>query len=187
MSRSRFRSATSLALVLPAIAAGCSDDNCGPGNAPQTGLVAIAGPVILTYGHLTSRLGNDCPAAGAPADVVSLTIESTQIDGTGLFTLCVGRPDLLAERAQSLGCDVPGVAARVIDFTGTTAGCTLVLDATQPVTGTATSTGLCGNGSDPAGFALTIDGTATLTRTCGTFVDPLVVTLQGRVAVVPAR
>jgi hypothetical protein len=185
MSRCRFRSATSLALAL-ALAPGCSDDDCGPGSAPAAGLVASGSAVTLTYGNLRSTVGNDCPSAGAPEGVISLTIESTQTDGSGLFTLCIGRPDQLAERAQSLGCDLPGVAARIIDFTGTAGGCTLALDDEAPVTGDATSAGMCGNGDDPAGFALTVTGTATLTRTCGTTIDSVAVTLNGRVAVLPS-
>jgi hypothetical protein len=184
MSRSRFLSATSLALV---VAAGCGgDDDCGPGDAPAVGLVASSSAVTLTYGNLRSTVGNDCPATGAPAGVISLTIESAQTDGTGLFTLCIGRPDLLAERAQALGCDLPGVAARIIDLTGSAGGCSFVFDDEQVVTGDATSTGMCGNGDDPAGFALTVSGGATLIRTCGTTVDSVEVTLSGRVAVTPS-
>jgi hypothetical protein len=191
MSRSRFRSATSCALQIGTACAlalaGCSDDpTCGAGNAPDTGLVASGSGVTLTYGNLRSTVGNDCPSPGAPAGVISLTIESSQTDGTGLFTLCVGRPDLLADDAQSLGCDLPGIAARIIDFTGTAGGCSFVFDDEAPVTGDATSTGLCGNGDDPAGFALTVGGSATVIRTCGTTVDSVVVNLSGRVAVRPS-
>jgi hypothetical protein len=197
MAPSRFRSATSVALASVTLAgvalasvtlvgaAGCSDDgdSCGPGNAPAAGLVASAGAVTLTYGQLISRPGNDCPTSGAPAGVVSLTIEATQTDGTGLFTLCVGRPDLLARQAQALGGDTAGVEVRLIDFTGAGGGCSFALDRSQPITGTATSTGMCGNGEDAAGFALTVNGSASLTRTCGATVDAVTVAIQGRVAV----
>jgi hypothetical protein len=195
MPRSRFRSATSAALALAmgsalALAgAGCGDggDSCGPGDAPDTGLVASGSASTLTFGQLTSRVGNDCPSSGAPAGVISLTIESTQTDGTGLLTLCVGRPDLLATRAMGLGCDIPGVDVRIIDLVGTTTGCTYVFDDELAVTGTAATTGMCGNGADDAGFALTVDGTASLTRTCGATVDTVPITLRGRVAVTPTK
>ena len=86
MSRSRFLSATSL--VVAALAqGGCGDDSCGPGGASDVGLVAGSDMVTLTYGHLTAGANNDCPAADAPAGVVSLTISGTQTDGTGLVTL----------------------------------------------------------------------------------------------------
>jgi hypothetical protein len=97
--------------------------------------------------------------------------------------LCVGRPDLLARQAQALGHDVAGAEVRLIDVRGTSGACSYTIDRGQPATGTATSTGLCGNGGDAAGFALSIDGAASLTRTCGTTVDSVHVTLHGKVAV----
>ena len=167
--------------------AGCGDDDCGPGGAPEVGLTAEADNVLLTYGQVTSRVGNDCPTNDAPAGVVSLTIEATQTDGTGRFTLCVGRPDLLAQRSQVLGRNLAGVEARIIDLNGTASGCSFAIDTAQLVSGEVRSSGLCGNGSDPAGFALTINGSAVLTRTCGANVGAVDVVLHGGVAVLPAR
>jgi hypothetical protein len=191
MVRSRFHSATdALAAAALAILAGCGGGGnstdapaaCGPGDAPQTGLIA-SGPATLTYGQLIGGLNNDCPATGAPAGVISLTIAGVQTDGTGLLTLCVARPDRLAGQAQSLGQDVAGSEVRVVDLTGTASGCSFTLDTAKPVSGTATSTGLCQNGGDPAGFALTLDGTLSFTRTCGATVDSVQATVHGRVAV----
>lgn len=187
MSQSRFLSAISAAVAVAALGPGCSDNTCGPGGAPTAGLVASGDALTLTYGQLTSGLNNDCPASGAPSGVISLTIDSTQTDGTGRLTLCVGRPDLLAQQAQALGHDVAGAEVRLIDVRGTAGGCSYTIDRGQPVTGNATSTGLCGNGGDPAGFALAIDGGASLTRTCGTTVDSIHVTLHGKVAVAATR
>jgi hypothetical protein len=186
MSRLRSRSHISVIAGFGAVlAAGCGDsaDSCGPGGAPGTGLVASRDAVTLTYGDLGAGRNNDCPASDAPAGVISLTIHGTQTDGSGQLTLCVARPDLLAKQAQALGGDVAGTPVRVIDIAGSATNCSFDLDRSQPVTGTATSSGLCGNGTDPAGFALVIDGALSLTRTCGATVDSLSVTLRGRVAV----
>ena len=186
MSRSRFLSTTSLVFVAgTAAGAGCSDDSCGPGGAPATGLVASGDAVTLTYGNLTGGLNNDCPASDAPAGVISLSIHGTQSDGTGRITLCVARPDRLASASQALGLNVPGAEVRIVDLAGSASGCSFTIDGTQPATGTATSSGLCGNGSDAAGFALVLDGALSLTRSCATGDDSIRVALHGRVAVQP--
>lgn len=185
MSRLRFLSSTSVVLVAgAATATGCGDDSCGPGGAPGVGLVASSDAVTLTYGQLHGGLNNDCPAAGAPAGVTSLTITGTQADATGGFvTLCVARPDLLAKQAQALALDVAGAEVRIVDLGGTANNCSFAIDPSQPADGTASATGLCGNGSDAAGFALVVDGSLSLARTCGSTVDSVRVTLHGRVAV----
>lgn len=183
MSRLRFPSITSTVFVAGAAACtGCSDDSCGPGGAPDTGLVAQGDAVTLTYGHLIGGLNNDCPASDAPSGVISLSIHGMQTDGSGLVTLCVARPDLLTKQAQALGLDA-GAAVRVIDVTGSANSCSFTIDHSRPSTGTASSSGLCGNGGDAAGFALVVDGSLSLTRHCGTTDDSLQVTLHGRVAV----
>lgn len=190
MSLSRFRSSTSLASVIAlglalGGAPGCGGgDSCGPGAAPDTGLVASGGGLTLTYGQLRGSPNRDCPSAGAPSGVISLTITGMQTDagGSGLITLCIGRPDLLASQSLALGAE-PTTDVHVIDLSGTTSGCTLTIDHSQPPGGTASSSGLCGNGSDAAGFALVLDASLTLTRTCGGAVDAVPITLRGRVAV----
>lgn len=183
MSRLRFLSSTSVALLAGTAAAGCGDDSCGPGGAPEVGLVASSDAATLTYGQLHGGLNGDCPAAGAPSGVTSLTIIGMQAGAGGFVTLCVERPDLLAKQAQALGPNVAGSAVHVVDLNGTANGCSFAVDRSQPVDGTASATGLCGNGSDAAGFALVIDGSLALTRTCGTAVDSVRITLHGRVAV----
>jgi hypothetical protein len=198
MSQSRFRSSTSRASIVslgvslgPAVvlalggAAGCGGgDSCGPGGAPDTGLVASGGGLALTYGQLRGSPNRDCPSAGAPSGVISLSIDGKQTDAgeTGLITLCIGRPDLLASQSLTLGAE-PATDVHVVDLNATASGCTLTIDRSAPPAGTASSSGLCGNGSDAAGFALTIDATIALTRTCGATVDTVPVTLRGRVAV----
>ena len=202
MSPSRFRSRTSLAsraassaasivglgLALPpalgAVGCGGGGDSCGPGGAPASGLVASGGGLALTYGQLRGSPNRDCPSAGAPSSVISLTIAGMQTDAgsSGLITLCIGRPDLLADQSLALGAE-PTTDVHVVDLNGTAGGCTLTVDRSHPPAGTASATGLCGNGSDAAGFALTLDATLALTRTCGSTVDTVPVTLRGRVAV----
>jgi hypothetical protein len=197
MSHSRFLSTTDrvsgrvsgLVFVAGAAGAGCSDDSCGPGGAPDSGLVASGDAVTLTYGHLIAEQNNDCPAPDAPPGVISLTIRGSQTDATGFITLCVARPDLLAKQAQALGPDAAGSEVRLVDISGTANVCRLTIDrsaSAQPITGSVTSSGLCGNGSDAAGFALALDGAVSLARACGTTTDSLRVTLSGRVAAAAA-
>src|SRR5882724_7755419 len=158
MSHLHFLSTTSVVLAAVAAASGCSDNSCRPGGAPDSGLIASSDMVTLTYGQLAGSLNNDCPAADAPSGVISMTIighqaNSVLSNSTGVLTLCVARPDLLAKQAQALGV-VAGVPVRVVDLLGDANSCSFALDQTQPATGNATSSGLCGNGSDAAGFAI---------------------------------
>lgn len=179
MSLSRFLLATSV------LASGCGgDDSCGPDGAPAVGLVASGGGATLTFGGLHAGANGDCPVAGAPTGS-SLTIAGTQSDGTGLVTLCVPRPDLLADQAQGVTVDRANPQGVVVleDVTGGASNCTYAIDRTAAATGTLSATGLCGGGVDPAGFAAVVDASLTLKRTCGATVDSVVVTLRGRVAV----
>ncbi len=190
MWRSLFLSTISLLIAL-AVASGCSDDasghpdatTCGPGDAPMVGMVAGDSNVTLTYGNMTSRAGNDCPDSAAPTGVIALTIEGRQTDGTGFFTLCIPRPDLLANGGRTLGVTVSTADIRVIDLRGTAGACAYSLDSTKPPTGTGIGTGVCGNGTDHAGFAIELDGAVSLRRTCGATIDSLPVRLAGKVAV----
>jgi hypothetical protein len=118
--------------------------------------------------------------------LISLTILGTSADG-GFITLCVSRPDRLATQPQALAVDIPGsdAEARLVDVHGSANSCSFDIDRAQPVTGTISATGLCGNGADAAGFALVVDGALSLIRTCGQTVDTIAVTLRGRVAVDP--
>jgi hypothetical protein len=187
MPRSRFLSSTSLAAAVTACAAtGCggSDNRCGPGDAPEVGLAVTGSATALSFGDLRSSINNDCRTSDAPAGVVSVTIFGAETGGTGTLTLCIARPDLLAGQAQPLVQEASGVGGvHLVNLNGIAGGCNFSIDTAQPITGSATSSGLCDNGGNPAGFALTLDGALSLTRTCGTTVDALNVVLQGRVAV----
>ncbi|MEO8701173.1 MAG: hypothetical protein ABI867_14075 [Kofleriaceae bacterium] len=179
---SRFRSLISVAaLASCAGSGGCDgdDESCGPEGAPASGIVAATTPTSIEFGNFTGGPNNDCPDTDG---IVSLTIAGTASVGTGFLTLCVERPDRFGD-ALDLGFDDAGVPVHVVDVTASADNCSYRLDQTVPPTGTATSDGLCGNGADPAGFALVLDGTVSLQRTCGTTIDTVAVTLRGRVAV----
>jgi hypothetical protein len=116
--------------------------------------------------------------------VTSLTIHGIQTDSAaGFITLCVARPDLIGTQSQALGLDVAGSQVHVVDVSGSASNCSFALDRTTPPTGTASASGVCGNGGDPAGFALVVEGTVGLRRTCNAVTDSISVSLRGRVAV----
>ena len=157
---------------------GCGNDDCGPGSAPASGLVASSADVTLTYGNLSAGANNDCPDPMAPTGVVSLTVDGTQTDASALITLCIPRPDLLAEMDQSLG-----TAVRIIDWNGEKDGCTYAFESSRVVSGTAHAVGMCDNGTNDAGWALGLTGNISLRRTCPTVSDTIAVQLDGLVAV----
>jgi hypothetical protein len=170
------------AAAAPLGAGGCGDD-CGTGGAPSAGLVASSGAIALTYGNLTSLLGNDCPDPAAPEGVISLSIEGRQTTGIGLVTFCIPRPDLLLEGDRTLGTATSTADVRIIDVSGMADNCTFTFNSMQPPMGAAQATGVCTNGDSPDGFALSIDGEISLRRTCGATMDTVSVTLRGRVAI----
>ena len=180
MWRSPFLSSTSLVLLL---AGGCGDDQCGPMGAPPDGLTASSVDVTLTFGQMTSRAGSDCPDLNAPEGVIAVTVEGRQTDGTGFITLCIPRPDLLEMGNRSLGHTTSMADIRIIDLDGTANNCTYKIDKTRVPTGKGAGIGVCGNGTDSAGFALDLDGAISLTRTCGTTIDTIGVKLAGKFAV----
>jgi hypothetical protein len=184
MQLSRFLSTTSAAAIAFAnIAAGCNGDECGTGGAPVSGLVVSNAEVTLTYGNLTALVGNDCPDNNAPSGVVSVSLEGTQTDGSGLITICIPRPDLMNAGDRTMDGPTSTADIRIIDLQGSANTCTYRRDGTRPTSGTGTGSGVCGNGDDPAGWALTLDGALGLRRTCGTDITVIDVTIAGTVAV----
>lgn len=177
MLRLLFLSTTSLALVaLP----GCSDDACGPGDAPESGLLASSADVALNYGDLTSGPNNDCPDGTAPMGVTTLTIQGSLVGGQGLLTLCIPRPDLLQKGPVQLGS-----AVRIIDLNADAVeGCDYEFEALRPVTGEVSVKNMCDNGQTPKGYILTVDGALSMRRMCPTISDTIAVTFAGTVGVV---
>jgi hypothetical protein len=167
-------------------APGCSDD-CGFDGAPASGLLVTADAARLDFGNLTSLAGNDCPDPDAPAGVVSLSIEGAQVGGPGLITLCVPRPDQLRAGMRAIGANLPNATAdvRIIDLRGAADDCTFRFASAEPVTGHATATGVCDDGTDPAGFAIAIDAMVKMTRVCGANEDVVMAGFRGRVRVTP--
>ena len=179
MLHSRFLSSTSLALSLVSLAA-CGDDTCGPpAGLSSAGLFASNADVTLNYGSLTSGANNDCPSPDAPAGVISLTLQGSQVDGPGLLTLCIPRPDQLQEGTLALG----GGTVQIIDLTGEADGCSYTIERLRPITGDVSVQGMCDNGASTAGYGLTIDGALSLARSCPTMSDTIAVTFAGSVAV----
>ena len=179
MSRLQFLS--SISLVIASLA-GCSGDDCGTQGAFEFGLTVSSDQVSLVYGDLVAGANNDCPDAAAPAGVVSLTIMGTQMGGTGLFTLCVGRPDLLATAPQTLG----SAQIHLVDVNGSDASCSYSLDLGHVPSGTVQAQHMCDNGTNKAGFGLVFDGHLGLHRTCGATIDAVDVGIAGTVAVKPS-
>jgi hypothetical protein len=167
---------TTIALALQA---GCGGDDCGPGGAPSSGLVAGNADVAINFGGFMSGVNNDCSDPATP-DIISLTINATQVGGAGLLTLCVPHPDLLAD---GVPLDRSTTGVRVVDLNGEADGCAYTLQGLRPTAGTVKASGLCDLGADKAGFALTVDGNLSLDRDCGTSTDTIAVTLSGTVAV----
>lgn len=187
-SRVDRRRAIALGLVVGIAVAGCSsgDDSCGP--AVSAGEVVVAqldsgagSGVTLRFSQLRARPNNDCPAADAPAGVVSLTISGVAVGGTAPFTLCVARPDLLLEGARTLGAT--GAQVEVVDVVSSDGTCTYRQQRASQPSGTVTASGVCDSGRDAAGFSLTFAGEVSVERTCGAAVDVLRMSITGEVPV----
>lgn len=190
MSRWSFPSSTDVALVvvLSAALAGCSDDgtSCGPGDAPADGITLTVGGETVTYGSFTASVNNDC--TDFASGVISVSIHGSQIGGTGALTLCLPRPDLIgAEAVPFSPTRLPPAAGdrlQLVDASATLAGgCTVARDAAATPAASATFTGYCGGGADPAGYALGLDGAVNLMRTCPGGGDAVTAAVAGAAAV----
>ena len=178
MPLTRPRSILTATCAAAAALAGCGDDACGTDGAAVDGLTLTITGEALHYEHLVASANNDCPDAFAPSGVVSLTVSGSQVGRTSILTFCIPRPDRLGDGAQTLGDQV-----QIVDLSAESSGCTAVDQPTPPPTGTATASGVCAQGVDPAGFALALDGTVTMRRTCGGSATIETARLSGTVAV----
>ena len=170
-------------------APGCGN-SCGTMGAAMDGFVASGtgaqGAISLTFGTFKSSPNNDCRVT-APNGVVSLTIEGTQMGGSGALVLCIPRPDLLETGTQPLGSGGSDVQYLGGSFTATDASCSYTYDATMSPSGTVKAEHECNNGTSSAGFAIEVDGTIPLIQTCGTTMTSVMVTTSGTTAVVPGN
>ena len=165
-------------------AVGCSGDDCGPGDAPADGLSIDVTGTTLTYGDGTTSPNNDCSVADAPT---SLTIDIAQVDPAPAMRraliLCVPRPDLLGD-PLALTSDAEVTGVQVIDIFADADGCLISLDRSRAITGTATFTGACDGGADPAGYALALASDLPATRACSGMPDEAItITLSGELAI----
>lgn len=139
------------------VASGCGDDSCGPGGAPDVGIVAASAGVEMTYGNFSAGPHHDCP--DTTSSVESLTFGGVQMGSGNLVTFCAPRPDQLPTGVAI------GTGFRIIDFAGEAKGCSYCFTG-GATDGTASAAGVCDDGTNPAGFALTLDGHVTLSEFC---------------------
>lgn len=177
---------TLIAGVVAALgASGCSGDDCGPGDAPADGVTLTSGAASQTFGGFHSSANNDCPPPGGSGPT-SLTVEGHQVDpavSNRFLTLCLPRPDQIGGDPVALDDDS---LVQVIDVMAQDSdGCRYDLDRTGELgSATVALSGFCKDGTDAAGYALSLSGTLPMTRTCGSAgAEPVTMTLAGTVAV----
>jgi hypothetical protein len=177
------RTVTALA-ILACSCGGGGDKDCGPTDTTPAGLSLSDGSATnLFFAELMAGANNDCTPTGS--GVISLTIQGAQTDGVGFITFCIPRPQDLGS-ALALGSDAPGdePAAILEDLeAATTDGCMYSFDPSATLTGTVRATGICDDGTNPAGFALVVAATLSVTGSGGSGCGTLSVQLAGTAAV----
>jgi hypothetical protein len=163
---------------LAVLAAACDGDEvCGPGEVPVDGITLTVGDREVRYEGFTSSANNDCTIGS----VTSLTIEASQVGAPDrALVLCLPAPDRLGSAPIPLD---DGDRVQLIDIFAEVDGCALSIDRAAEPDGTATFTGLCSAGADPAGYALALSASLALKRSCGETVDVVSATLAGAAAV----
>jgi len=194
MPRSRSRSSIEGALVALSLAgllltSACSDDgsSCGPGGAAADGITVTIGGETVRYRGFTSSVNNDCTLSGS--GVISTTIQGVQADAGATMALCMPRPDLLGAEPAPLSANhvPPEPTDRVQLFdvgVALAGGCTAALVVGATPSGSASFGGYCAGGTDPAGYALTLNGTAPVMVTCPSGTTAATATLAGTAAIV---
>ena len=168
---SRARRTLAAALATVATLAGCSDDpvRCGPGEIETAGITAVATTPELNvvWGELEASANNDCPPpGGAGSGAISLTLDGRQLDpaGDSRLTLCLPRPDQIGAGPAALADE------SLVQIINTNAdlgdGCRLQLDRNAAASGTITFAGFCADGTDSAGFAISVAGTIPIVVLC---------------------
>lgn len=191
---SPFRSSTSGLVAGAAIAfasAGCHDDpTCGVGDG-DTVITATGGGLDLSWVDLTSSANNDCPDPAAPSGIISLTLTGMTGDefpGGGFLTFCIPRIDTLGSSGHdSVGDTLSTADLRIVDVNFTLGnGCTISRSPGTAVSGTASASGVCANGEDPAGYALTLAALFTVDQDCAGTLTQLDMEIRGTYAVTAA-
>ena len=182
-SPSRFATSGLAALLLACVgAAGCSDgESCGPGDEEAPGLRVED----IVFGQMTASPNNDCPPpAGDPPTAITIQGTQTEPAAPGQFLVfCLPRPDLIDEEPVSF---TDSERIELVDLFGRDPeGCELRFDdSAEPGSGSVTFSGFCADGTDSAGFALSMTGVLPFIRTCdGEDPTPVTAELGGRAAV----
>ncbi len=177
-----------LILITAAAAANaCGGDVCGPGDAPVNGLAVSSSDLQtsggITYGDATTSPNNDCSIDSAPT---SLTIDIRQVDPITVdrraLILCVPRPDRL-DTELALTSDRETTGVQVIDIFADDGSCLIGIDRTRAPTGTARFDGACEDGTDSAGYALTLTGEIPATQDCAGTMTSVTLSVSGEIAV----
>jgi hypothetical protein len=151
---------------------GSNSGSCGPNGAPADGIGISTGVETASFSGLSASANNDCNLPGSPAGVVSLTITGKQTGTNDQITFCIPRPDLFEDgQSHTVGNDHSTADLWIVDLEAENADCSYDIDAT---TGyaiedgdiTASASGMCKDGTDSAGFALTIEGAVNLDESC---------------------
>lgn len=177
-SPSPFRSATEALVIVAMLGCGCGGDDatCGPvGDEP--GISVATTSDTATFATFTASANNDCPNVGSPTAV---TISGSQEGGAGSIILCLSRP----EDVGSSAVDVDFTGALQLVSVSATLDCPVLVERNEPASLSATFTGFCGDGVDPAGFTLALDGQLAMRKQCdGQAEEAITVTVSGSAAV----
>lgn len=166
---------SSLLVILPTACDG--DEVCGPEAGLATTVSAAVGNQTLTYEDWRASPNNDCGETGGP---VSLTLEATQVGTNRGFTLCFPRPDKLSGLIDLTSTDL----IQVIDvFADLEPDCLVSLDRTKSSSGSIDFSGVCSDGTDPAGFGMTMQLNIPVTLTCGADITETAMVISAPVAV----
>lgn len=158
---------------------GCSDDaSCGPSE-EAAGIEATVGTMSATFSSFTAGANNDCPNAGSPT---SVTVSGSQEGDSGSVILCLSQPEVIGDSSLEVSYDGPVQLVSV----AVQLDCPVIVDRSMMPALSATFSGFCGDGVDPAGFTLALEGTVPATKQCqGQPDEAVTISLDGSATVLP--